>query len=252
MSWRAAWSARNPPKAASAHRSPEAAVSVHGSPEAAVSAHSPLRRRCPLTVPQRRWFPLKVPLRQQCLLTGLAHSSLKAAVSADVPHTDVPPEAVEPIIARSRVAAPHTPLWWPLVLPWVPIPPALPQSPGPPPAHGPAPPPHPSPCSAIPLVRYLGTSGIRSVEGGLCQESGLCISPSRHQRSLSPGLRFPNSTHLCDYTLSCFTLSRTIYTTTPPLHCLASLIVFVWYVRLPDFVSNSVPALFCIVGLFVY
>ncbi len=45
-----------------------------------------------------------------------------------------------------------------------------------------------------------------------CQESGLCISPSRHQRSLSPGLRSPNSTHLCDYTLSCFTLSRTIYT----------------------------------------
>ncbi len=110
------------------------------------------------------------------------------------------PEAAEPAIACSKVAAPHTPLWWPLVLSWVSIPPALPQSPGPPPAHGPGPPiPSLRPRSAVPLDGRLGTSGSRSLEDGSCHESGPCISSSHHQRSPSPVLpdSIPQTPHTC-------------------------------------------------------
>ncbi len=254
----AAVSAHRPPEAAvSAHRPLEAAVSAHSVPEAAVPAHVPPEAAVPTHVPPevavpahvppegggarsrssrgggaRSRFPhrdgaplttllkRRVPAHNAPEVAGSAHSSLKAVVPVEVPHTDVPPEAVEPIIARFQVAAPHTPLWWPLVLPWVPIPPALPQSPGPLQHTDLAP--HPSPCPALPCPALpcpaVPWSGIWERlnpffrGGGLCQESGPCVSPSRHQRSLSPGLHSPNSTHLALVTPSAVShLSWTIY-----------------------------------------
>ncbi len=128
------------------------------------------RQRCPLTVPSRRWSLLRFPT----LMCPPKRRSPSLPASGWQLHTHRcgarwfchgPP-------SRRLCLSPQVPLQHTDLAP------------------------HPSPCPAVPLVRDWGTSGIRSLEGGLCQESGPCVSPSRHQRSLSPGLHSPNSTHL--------------------------------------------------------
>ncbi|XP_016351136.1 predicted GPI-anchored protein 58 [Sinocyclocheilus anshuiensis] len=132
-----------------AHSSPEAAIP--GSSEASSAAPSTSRpflehrglvrsvREPPLMSVRAAWSARRFP---EAAVS--ARSSPEAAVSA----RSYPEAAVELASVFFKAAAPHTPLWWPLVLPWVPIPPALPQSPGPPLPHGPGPPippPTPSP-----------------------------------------------------------------------------------------------------------
>ncbi len=148
----AAVTAHDPPEeAVPTHSSPEAAVPTHDSPEVAEPAHDPPEATVPAhDPPEVAVSAHKAPEAAMSAhgspeVAVPAHASPEAAVSAEVSSEGAGlisglPEAAEPATARSKVAeadtvaAPLALLWWPLVLPWVPILPALPQSPGPPPA----------------------------------------------------------------------------------------------------------------------
>ncbi len=86
--------------------------------------------------------------------------------------------------------------------PALPAPPWLPLSQGPLPLHGPGPPPSLPllrPRSAVPLVGRLGTSGSRSLKGGLCHESRPAFLPltTRGRHLSSSWTHFSFIPHTC-------------------------------------------------------